>query len=73
MWTLFKFFTKISHPQVPLGRWCSVTNNHDILELKYQLKKDREKIFKNGLDPYELNKVEKAKEKIVSKFVLIDW
>jgi hypothetical protein len=62
-----------SHPPLPLGRWCSVTSNHDILETKYKLKRDRDILIKNGVDPYELNKVEKSKEKIVSNYLFLDW
>jgi hypothetical protein len=67
MQALIKYLTKVSHPPLPLGRWSSVTRNHDILEIKYQLKKEREKILKNGIDPYELNKVKKPNEEITSK------
>ena len=63
MLALLKYFTKVSHPPLPLGRWSSVTKNHDILEIKYQLKKEREKMLKNGVDPYELNKVKKQKKR----------
>jgi hypothetical protein len=78
MLALLKYFGKVSHPPLPLGRWSSVTKNHDILETKYQLKKEREKLLKNGVDPYELNKVKKSKEeiaseKIASRFILINW
>jgi len=78
MLALLKYFRKASHPPLPLGRWSSVTKNHDILETKYQLKKEREKLLKNGVDPYELNKVKKSKvdtasEEIASRFILIDW
>ena len=62
-----------SHPPLPLGRWCSVTSNHDILETKYKLKRDRDIFIKNGVDPYELNKVEKSKENIVSRFIFVEW
>ena len=62
-----------SHPPLPLGRWSSVTNHHDILETKYKLKRDRDILIKNGIDPYEVNKVEKSKEKIVSRFIFVEW
>jgi hypothetical protein len=53
MWAFLRYFSRVSHPPLPLGRWSSVTKNHDILETKYQLKNQREEILKNGVDPYE--------------------
>lgn len=59
------------HKPLPLGRWLSVTTNHDILEIKYSLKKERQ--LQNNIDPYEMNRMKDSKEKLVSNFVFIDW
>lgn len=72
---IHKFFVN-THQQVPLGRWISVILNHDILEIKYKLKKNREILIKNNIDPYELNKNNKNrdhKDKLVSNLPFIDW
>jgi hypothetical protein len=47
--------------------------NHDILEIKYKLKKDREILVKNNIDPYELNRNKNLKDKLVSNLPFIDW
>ena len=69
---IHKFFVN-THQQVPLGRWISVIMNHDILEIKYKLKKDREILVKNNIDPYELNRNKNLKDKLVSNLPFIDW
>jgi hypothetical protein len=66
---LLKLFTKTSHPPLPLGRWSSVCTNNDILEIKYQLKKDSELIKKNGIDPFELNRIKIAKKESSEKTI----
>lgn len=72
MFSIIKFLTT-THQPVPLGRWISVTNNHDILEIKYKLKKERQILLKKNIDPYELNKIKNPKENLVSNLPFIDW
>ena len=69
---IHKFFVN-THQRVPLGRWISVIMNHDILEIKYKLKKERATLVKHNIDPYELNKNRNLKDKLVSNLPFIDW
>lgn len=72
---LLEFMKRIFRPDqpLPLGRWCSVSSNHDILLVKYKLKQDRQKLKESNMDPYILNKLEDNKEKLVSNYPFIDW
>lgn len=79
---LLEFFSKmnLAHKQVPLGRWCSVNSNHDILSIKYNLKMERQKLKDNSIDPYLLNKqiLERQetvdpKDLVASNYPFIDW
>jgi hypothetical protein len=73
---LLEFFSKINrvHKPLPLGRWSSVNSNHDILLIKYKLKKQRQKLKENNIDPYILNKKKlDQKESLVSNYPFIDW
>ena len=46
-------FYKDSHSPLPLGRWLSVTKNHDILEVKYKSKIKRHMLLEQNIDPYQ--------------------
>ena len=73
MLSILKFFLKNQSP-MPLGRWISVRLNQDILSIKYKLKKERQILLENNIDPYKLNRVHKdPKEKLVSNLPFIDW
>ena len=73
MLQFIKLITKETHKPPPLGRWCSVNKNHNILDIKYKLKIERQRIKENKIDPYELNRIIEPKEKLVSNYPFIDW
>jgi len=73
MLSILKYFFK-NQPPMPLGRWISVKLNQDVLDIKYRLKKERQILLKNNIDPYKLNRDFKdPKEKLVSNLPFIDW
>ena len=71
--TVERLHTILQHRFVSFKGWCERQVSKISEKVGRDVKKDREKIIKEGLDPYEINKVEKQKEEIVSNFMFIEW